>query len=357
MSAEPGHSPLQHLPPEQVLRLNHRAGEWYVRRQQPGWSGADERALNEWLAQDPAHREAMDGVGRAWREAEQLKALFPAAYGQARPEVSRTEPPRNRPTAANPSLAAHAPSRSRRPALASAFAAAMVSVLVAGYGWHRWDNTPNYAVDIATAPGELRSMDLPDGSHVALNANSRLQVRYYPRRRETVLDKGEAFFKVAANAGKPFTVESGTSQVRVVGTAFNVRAAPPEFVVQVQEGRVEVRSRVHPEAPVLALGPGTGIAIDPVSGQRRTLSVVPDAVAEWRTGQIYFKRAPLQQVAQELSRQLDQPVAVDGAALQNLPVSGLLALQEPERFLLALPSVVNVRVQRNAEGGWQISPR
>lgn len=357
MSAEPGHSPLQHLPPEQVLRLNHRAGEWYVRRQQPGWSGADERALNDWLAQDPAHREAMDGVGRAWREAEQLKALFPAAYGHTRAQATPPEAPRTSPPAANPRHAAPALGWSRRPVLASAFAAALFSVLAAGYGWHRWDNTPNYAVDIATAPGELRSMDLPDGSHVALNANSRLQVRYYPRRRETVLDKGEAFFKVAADAGKPFTVDSGTSQVRVVGTAFNVRAAPPEFAVQVQEGRVEVRSRAHPEAPVLALGPGTGMAIDPVSGQRRNLSVAPDAIAEWRTGQIYFKRAPLQQVAQELSRQLDQPVAVDGAALQNLPVSGLLALQEPERFLLALPSVVNVRVQRNAEGGWQISPR
>lgn len=357
MSAEPGQYLLQNLPPEQVLRLNHCAGEWYVRRQQPGWSGADERALNEWLAQDPAHREAMDGIGRTWREAEQLKALFPAAYGHTGPQAAPPEPPRARPSAAHPGKASHAPGWSRRSALAPAFAVVLFSVLAAGYGWHRWDNTPNYEADIATAPGELRSIDLPDGSHVALNANSRLQVRYYPRRRETVLDKGEAFFKVAANASKPFTVESGTSQVRVVGTAFNVRAAPPEFVVQVQEGRVEVRSRALPDAPVLALGPGTGIAIDPVSGQRRTLSVVPDSVAEWRTGQIYFKRAPLQQVAQELSRQLDQPVVVDGESLQSLPVSGLLALQDPERFLLALPSVVNVRVQRDAEGGWRISPR
>ncbi|WP_175403281.1 FecR/PupR family sigma factor regulator, partial [Delftia sp. JD2] len=94
MSAEPGHSRLQDLPPEQVLGLNHRAGEWYVRRQQPGWSGADERALDEWLAQDPAHREAMDGVGRAWREAEQLKAMFPAVYGSNPPAAAAREAPR-----------------------------------------------------------------------------------------------------------------------------------------------------------------------------------------------------------------------------------------------------------------------
>jgi len=355
MSEEPGRSLLQNLPPEQVLRLNHRAGEWFVRRQQPGWSGADERALDEWLAQDPAHREAMDSVSRAWREAEQLKAMFPTAYEHARPTAAPREAPRTCRPAGGLGDSSGILGWSRKPALASAFAVALLAVAATGYGWHHWDNTVSYSVDIATAPGELRDIDLPDGSHVALNANSRLQVRYYPRRRETVLDKGEAFFKVAADAGKPFTVDSGSSQVRVVGTAFNVRAAPPEFAVQVLEGRVEVRSSTHPEASVLGLGPGTGIAIDPASGRRRDLLVVPASIAEWRTGQIYFKRAPLRQVAHELSRYLGQPVEIDGVALQNLPVSGLLALKEPERFLLALPSVANVRVQRRAEGGWLIS--
>lgn len=357
MSADPGHSLLQDLSPEQVLRLNHRAGEWYVRRQQPDWSGADERALDEWLAQDPAHREALDSVSRTWREAEQLKVMFPAAYGHVRPAAAPQEAPRASRPAAVQDSAPGAQGWSRRPALAPVFAAALFAVIAAGYGWDRWDNTASYSVDIATAPGELRDIDLPDGSHVALNANSRLQVRYYPRRRETVLDKGEAFFKVAADAGKPFTVDSGGSQVRVVGTAFNVRAAPPEFMVQVLEGRVEVRSKTHPQTPVLAIGPGVGVAIDPASGRRRDLSVASEAVAEWRTGQIYFKRAPLQQVADELSRYLGQPVEIDDTALQTLPVSGLLALKEPERFLLALPSVARVRVQRRAEGGWLISSR
>lgn len=357
MSAEPVRSLLQNHSPEQVLRLNHRAGEWYALRQQPGWTAADERALNEWLAQDPAHLEAMNGVSRTWREAEQLKTLFPSAYGHAGQATARQQTPRvNRPTV-DQGPTSSAAGLSRRPALVSAFVVALVAVVAAGYGWHRWDNTANYSLDITTSLGELRDIDLPDGSHVALNANSRLQIRYYPRRRETVLDKGEAFFKVGADAGRPFTVDSGTSQVRVVGTAFNVRATPPEFVVQVQDGRVEVRSKALPESPVLALGPGAGIAIDPASGQHRDLPVVPDSIAEWRTGQIYFKRAPLHQVADELSRYLGKPVEVDDTALQTLLVSGLLALKEPERFLQALPSVVNVRVQRRAKGGWLISPR
>jgi transmembrane sensor len=117
-----------------------------------------------------------------------------------------------------------------------------------------------------------------------------------------------------------------------------------------------VRSTALAGAAVLAMGPGTGLAIDAVSGRRRESAVPAEAIAEWTSGQIYFKRQPLALVAGELSRYLDQAVEVEGAALQSLPVSGLLALKDPERFLLALPSVAEVRVQRRA-GGWLISRR
>ncbi|WP_159915138.1 FecR domain-containing protein [Pantoea sp. 18069] len=351
MSAKPSPSLLQDLPPEQVLALNHRAGDWHVRRQQPGWSSADERALDAWLAEDARHREAMERVGRAWREAAQLKAMFPAAYGPApQAAASRAAPP-----VAGRRTASIGQGWWRGPVLGSACALALVAMV--GYGWHRWDNTAGYSVDVATGPGELRSIALPDGSQVALNANSQLQVRYYPRRRETVLDKGEAFFTVAPAAARPFTVASGGHQVRVVGTAFNVRTGPPEFVVQVQQGRVEVRSTADAGAPVVVMGPGSGLAIDPLDGHRRESAVLPEAIAEWTSGQIYFKRLPLAQVAKELARHLVQPVEVEGAALQSLPISGFLALKDPERFLLALPSVAEVRVQRRSDGGWVIRRR
>lgn len=349
MSAKPTSAGLQGLTPEQRLALNHRASDWHVRRQQPGWTSADERALDAWLAEDATHAAALARVGRAWQDAAQLQQMFPAAYGQARPAAA---PARAR--------ASDGADRRRlgwlhRPVLGAALACALVETL--GYGWQRWENTASYAVDIATGAGELRHIDLPDGSQVALNANSQLQVRYYPRRRESLLGKGEAFFKVASGAARPFTVDSGSYQVRVVGTAFNVRAAPPELVVQVQEGRVEVRSKVATDAPVVAMGPGTALAIDAASGRRRELAVPADTIAEWTSGQIYFKRTPLAEVAAALARYLDQPVEVEGGTLQSLPISGLLALQSPERFLQALPSVAEVRVQKRSAGGWLISRR
>lgn len=334
--------------PEDQLRLHHQAGDWYVRRQQPDWTGADERALAAWLAEDPRHRQALDGVGRAWRDAAQLREAFPQAYG-----ASRTPPA---PAPLRPGQAARAGRRAWMPA---ALAAGLLAVLGSGYGWYRWEHTPGYTLDVATAPGETRVVALPDGSSVTLNVDSTLQVRYYRQRRETRLERGEAFFEVAADAGKPFTVDSGAGQVRVIGTAFNVRAGPPALQVQVQRGRVEVRpERARPDGVVLTLGPGAGVAIDPGTARHHAVPVAPDAVGEWRTGQLYFRRVPLNQVAAELARYLGVPVTVEGSAtLGHAPVSGLLALRTPERFLQALPSLLAVRVQQQADGSWQILAR
>jgi transmembrane sensor len=234
---------------------------------------------------------------------------------------------------------------------------ALFCALLVG-GWHAWDNTARYTLQMATGPGERREVDLPDGSHVAVNFDSRLQVRYYPRRREVVLDSGEAFFEVAPDASRPFTVDSGRSRVKVVGTAFNVRAAPPRLVVKVLRGKVEVRAdRDAADGPVMLLGPASGVSIDPVTGGHDTVAAPADTVGDWRTGQLRFRRTPLDEVARELSRYLGQPVVLASEDLGSLPVSAFFSTAAPEPFIELLPDLIPVRVRRQASGGWLIARR
>ncbi|WP_219209926.1 FecR family protein [Variovorax boronicumulans] len=336
---------MQALPPDPspqaLARLHEMAADWFVRRQQTGWTGADERALNDWLEQSPLHREILDGMARRWQQAPQLKALFPETFGTTAPAAAA---PVERPLPT-------APRRRFLPALASGL---LALVLVAALGgWYRWEHTASYTLQARTAPGETRELQLPDGSRVALNIDSRLSVRYYPRRRELVLEQGEAFFKVAADSDRPFTVDAGSSQVRVVGTAFNVRAGPPRLVVKVLEGVVQLRAdRDRPDAEVLRLAAGAGMAIDTATGQRHGVPAEADTVGDWRTGQVRFSGAPLAEVAQELARYIGAPVLLEDPALGQLRVSGLLATHAPERFLRALPSLIPVRVQPREGGGW-----
>ena len=234
---------------------------------------------------------------------------------------------------------------------------ALVTTLALGGGWYAWDNHASHVIEMATGPGEVREAELPDGTRVTLNFSSRLQVRYYPRRRETVLDQGEAFFQVAADRSRPFTVDSGASQVRVVGTAFNVRAGPPALVVKVLEGKVELRPDRHAaDGRRLLLGAGAGMSVDARDGTRQPLAAGADTVGDWRSGQLVFQQAPLTQVAADLARYLGRPVRVDGdARLAALSVSGVALTGKPEVFLRSLPHLLPVRVQGDAQGGWRIS--
>lgn len=345
--------------PQALIALHEAAAEWFMRRSEPGWTGADERALETWLAEAPLHREIFDGMSLISHDLHQIPLAQDASWrvperSFAAAVATPAAPPRASPVAGT--QGARSTAWSRRTWASAAVAACAVLLAGGGYGFYRWDNTVGFQLDIATGHGEARTIALPDGSSVALNIDSNLKVRYYPRRREVVLDRGEAFFQVAADTGRPFTVDSGATEVKVVGTAFNVRAAPPRCVVKVLEGKVEVRPDRHASpSRVLRMEPGSGLVIDPATGEASRVQAAAATVGDWRTGQIQFQRAPLGDVALELARYLGQPVEVSGEDLAQRPVSGVLSTARPQAFLLALPELLPLRVQQMAGGSWRIS--
>lgn len=339
--------------PNAMLHLHRAVAGWYVRREQPGWTAADEREMHAWLDADPQRREIMDAMRQTAQLAARLPDYRPETYGRAAGPVPQSALAA-RPAAASPRAPWLTPARWR--SFAPVMAAACMALVAAG--WFRWDNTASYQLDLATGPGETRSVDLPDGSQIALNIDTSVRVRYYPRRREVAMAAGEAFFRVAADASKPFTIDSADSRVRVVGTAFNVRAAPQHLAVQVLEGKVEVQPRrSQPAEPALLLGAGTGVDIDPATGRYASLRVAPEEVGRWRTGQIQFSRASLDEIAQELGRYLGKSITIEDAGLKTLTISGFLMTSSAEDFLQALPDVVPVRVERVAGGNWRIARR
>lgn len=337
-----------------LLQLHREAADWCVRRAQAGWTAADERALQAWLDADPTRRDIMDAMGHTVQLAGQLRQ-YRAATGGA-----TVAPPRPSPAAAP---AASAGRRwlpwftpARRRSFAPVLAATCIALVAAG--WYRWDATPSYRLDVATGPGETRAVDLPDGTQIALNVGTAVHVRYYPRRREVLMGEGEAFFRVAPDASKPFTIDRGDSRVRVVGTAFNVRATAAQLTVKVLEGKVEVQPRRSAAAePALLLGPGVGVAVDTATGSHQSLRAAPEEVGRWRTGQIHFSRTTLGEVAQELGRYLGKSVVVDDEGLKAMTISGFLMIHSADDFIQALPDVVPVRVERDPAGNWLISKR
>src|SRR5262249_18275193 len=83
---------------------------------------------------------------------------------------------------------------------------------------------------------------LPDGSVLVLNANTRVDLAFASSARRLRLLRGDAHFTVASNPNQPFIVTVRSVNVRALGTAFSVRAAPTAVEVLVTAGQVQVEA-------------------------------------------------------------------------------------------------------------------
>jgi ferric-dicitrate binding protein FerR (iron transport regulator) len=94
--------------------------------------------------------------------------------------------------------------------------------------------------------GERKSIQLPDGSKVMLNAGSTIHIAgdFNTTSRELTLI-GEAFFDVVHDTGRPFIIHTSTMDIKVLGTVFNVRAYPGDKTSETSllKGSVEVTVR------------------------------------------------------------------------------------------------------------------
>ncbi|MGV3603430.1 MAG: FecR domain-containing protein [Dyadobacter fermentans] len=127
------------------------------------------------------------------------------------------------------------------------WAAAVVAILVMAFGWFFLiaDKTPK-AMEVATAENTTEQI-LPDGTKVFLNYNSKLT---YPENfagdLRTVSLQGEAFFDVKPDAAHPFVIQANGTEIRVLGTSFNVKAYTEAPVrVDVATGKVRVTKDAH----------------------------------------------------------------------------------------------------------------
>ena len=90
--------------------------------------------------------------------------------------------------------------------------------------------------------GEQKVVNLNDGSVITLNTGSELLVGLSDQSRKIILRRGEAYFEVARDSERPFTVDAGLRSVTVLGTEFNIRKSPDRLQVAVSEGLVAIHS-------------------------------------------------------------------------------------------------------------------
>ncbi len=200
----------------------------------------------------------------------------------------------------------------------------------------------------ATRSGETRSLVLPDGSQVALNANSTLKVaRYLPGTdgREVWLT-GEAFFTVAKRPDRArFVVHTQDLDVVVLGTQFNVTQRRGDTRVVLSEGKVKLLPRTAAHAPPVLMAPGDLVQVSAARRQVARRTVTPENYSSWRENKLVFDSTPLAEVLLTVQDFYGVRVKLADPAMGEKKFTATLPNNDLNIVLKAISSVYGLEVQ------------
>lgn len=297
---------------QSAREVDDDAAAWALRAWEGELGTNSDPELEAWLDGDPRRRGAL------------LRAQAALSFVDRARALEQTSRPR-------PAMAV-----SRRAVLALAgagglAAAGVGAMAVLGAG-------RRYATDV----GEIRHEALPDGSVAEINTNTVLDVTLRLRSRDVDLHQGEAWFQVAKDPARPFTVAAGSARMRAVGTAFSVHRLQDRTELLVTEGLVEAwmsdsGRALAPAGTRLILARGLPLKPERASNDiRRSLA--------WRTGEISLEGQTLAEAAAEFNRYNRRPLIIEDPALARRRFFGLFQINDPQSFATAVAAASGARL-------------
>lgn len=326
--------------------------EWRARLDDDELTNAERLAFHSWLQRDHHHELILDYVDRFWDAADRIPTVL------STDELDRLQAP-------EASVVDRIP---KRP-LWFAAAAAVLLMAVFGLfsvGQQGVQHGPKQALELRTERGVITTFDLSDGSTIALGAASEVDVLMTDTKRQISMRKGDAFFDVASDASRPFVVKIDRLQVRVTGTAFDVRRGSAVTEVAVVEGVVvvsEERLDLSPSASApkeensKTLTAGHRVAFSDAQGFSNIQAVGRDRIGAWRRNRLVFQDAPIGEIVATLNRYLAEPVLVEGdEEVGGVTFSATVNTRDIEILLSTLEDVFPVKLQRRSDGARVLRP-
>ena len=306
-----------------------QAADWFSRLGAPQVSSDDIRHFFEWR-RDPDNARAYERIEALWSSSRRLAddpeiaALTAKTLGHAAP----------------PTRARAVVSGLWKPL--AGLACVLVVAGVAGV----W--ALNRPLTYATSVGELRTVQLEDGSRVVLDTDSRIRVRLGRDHRTIFLDSGQALFVVASDKARPFTVQAGETRVTALGTRFDVRRLESGARVTLVEGQVAVTTERNGRDEGWRLAPGQQVVT--AAPRPAVVSVDANRATSWTTGRLVFEGTPIREAVAEVNRYSTRRIELRAPAIADTSVSGAFDAGDVDGFAAALTDLYGVAVRRTIDG-------
>jgi ferric-dicitrate binding protein FerR (iron transport regulator) len=163
--------------------------------------------------------------------------------------------------------------------------------------------------------GEKSELTLPDGTHITINADTKLRIpsNFSASNRQLELE-GEAYFKVMHDSDNPFIVKTESINIEVLGTSFDLSCYADEDMVTtvLDEGKIRFAGANNNKVNGTYLHPGETAYYHKSSGVFRVMETVKtDKASAWKQGIITFKDMPFYLLVKKIERQYNVEIEVD----------------------------------------------
>jgi transmembrane sensor len=237
--------------------------------------------------------------------------------------------------------------------------------------------------EIKVANGSKSKIELPDGSQVWINSGSNLKYDNFSNGslREVTLD-GEAYFDVKRNPSKPFIVHTNGIDIRVLGTAFNVKAYHDENAIEATliHGSIEVSNLREPNAPKVLLKPHEKLVFNKINALpnsttnltnanaptklavdksaitiKPVLNVTADSAIHeiaWVYNRLEFEEESFYTLIRKMERWFDVEIIINSNKLRNISITGSFQNETLEQALKGLQYLVKFGYRIDGKKVW-----
>ncbi len=332
--------------PNSSDETEQEAAEWIVRLD-AGLSKDEEAEYENWLSQDPARSAVIKKFGNAWSrfdvlETDEEREVLeqPVSESETTADSSKTVVFYRRITTI----------------------AAVLAVGLGSWGLIEFLGTSDSGVQEASFHANAyESRILSDGTILELNDGTRVDVELTSSLRRVWLHEGEVFFDVAKDASRPFLVHVGETEVRVLGTSFNIKHDDQFVQVAVTEGSVRFSqtSSSDPEdleSDLFVEQMTTGqVSTYEVSGQEESVvvetfdSMQMEEILAWKPEVLEFTSTPLRDVVTAFNARNSTQIVLRNEDLEGMPIEATFRSDNVMAFVRLLELTFDLETEEIAE--------
>lgn len=319
------------------------------------------KELTDWVNQSPEHQRYFDECREIWLTAKSTDKTTPYhphhAYKKFLDRVDEQ----------TPVFVLPARRWLRYAGIAAVF---IFAFFLGGLVFHNFSNHPfseDRFSEIVVPRGSKAGFTLPDGTHVTLNAGSRLRYRNsYGLENRVVELEGEGYFKVFKDKSRPFIVTAGKMTVEALGTEFNVKAYPADKTIETTlvegtvkiagfdvQGAQEIILKPNQKLTFFKNGPINSVTPENKNSEENVKAVPPkieplcqlvkenvkvEPYISWKENRWIIEKEDLSKLATDLERRFDIQIYFESERLKSFRFTGTL-LDEPLEQVLRVVSI------------------